>query len=100
MVDKKLEDQIVQFVAVTGASYVLLKVLKYILMDTRTRDAKKFLEHFGRLDVAIDSYFNDPKALSGASSRNRGGASTAPSSSKLTALFDQYKGSTITLDIE
>ncbi|KAF8660707.1 hypothetical protein AX16_001574 [Volvariella volvacea WC 439] len=71
MVDKKFEDQVTQFTNVTGAS---------------SKDARKFLEKYKRLDVAIDSYYNDPNQFGG---RSSGGASTT----KLNALFDKYKDS-------
>ncbi|PCH43160.1 DUF298-domain-containing protein [Wolfiporia cocos MD-104 SS10] len=60
-----LETSISQFVSVTGAS---------------TRDARRYLERHKRLDAAIDAFYNDPGAA-------RSGASTT----KLNALFDQYK---------
>ncbi|EAU87963.1 defective in Cullin neddylation protein 1 [Coprinopsis cinerea okayama7 len=85
MVDKKMEENIVQFVAVTGAT---------------TRDARRFLETYHRLDVAMDNYFNNPQQF--ANSKSRGHAqSAAPSTSKLNALFDKYKdpdGNEISID--
>ncbi|KAF8816905.1 hypothetical protein BYT27DRAFT_7205278 [Phlegmacium glaucopus] len=74
MVDKKLEENIVQFCAVTGAS---------------TRDARKFLETHKRLDVAMDAYYNNPHIFS--NSGRRKGDSAAPSSSKILTLFEKYK---------
>ncbi|RDB17739.1 Defective in cullin neddylation protein 1 [Hypsizygus marmoreus] len=73
MTDKRLEDNIVQFCGVTGAT---------------TRDARKFLEKYKRLDMAIDAYYNDPTALSSTPSRQ---TTSAPSTSKLTTLFNRYK---------
>ncbi|KAG9217845.1 hypothetical protein PLEOSDRAFT_1067985 [Pleurotus ostreatus PC15] len=79
-----MEDQIAQFCGVTGAS---------------TRDARKFLEKYKRVDIAIDAYYNDPNAFSGGSRRNND--SSGPSTSKLNSLFDKYKdpdGPEITID--
>ncbi len=58
----------------------------HTLMPRRPKEAKKFLEKHKRLDVAVDAYFHES-----AGRRQSGGASSA-SSSKLTALFDKYKG--------
>ncbi|KAF8900119.1 defective in Cullin neddylation protein 1 [Gymnopilus junonius] len=74
MPDKKLDNDIAQFCTVTGAS---------------ARDAKKFLEVHKRLDIAIDAYYTNPNAFS--NSGRRKGDSSAPSTSKLNQLFDQYK---------
>ncbi|KAF8154226.1 hypothetical protein B0H34DRAFT_82003 [Crassisporium funariophilum] len=74
MVDKKLEDNIAQFCAVTGAS---------------TRDARKYLEAHKRVDIAVDAYYNNPNAFP--SSGRRKGETSAPSTSKLTQLFEKYK---------
>lgn len=74
MVDKKLEENIVQFCGVTGASI---------------KDAKKFLDRHKRLEVAIDAYYNDPTSLS-STARQQVNTST-PSTSKLNSLFDKYK---------
>jgi len=82
--DKKLEDNIVQFCAVTGVS---------------TRDARKFLETHKRLDIAIDAYYNNPHAFSIPGRRK--GDSSAPSNSKILQLFEKYKetgGDDITID--
>ncbi|KAH9837744.1 Cullin binding-domain-containing protein, partial [Rhodofomes roseus] len=70
VLDKAMNANIDQFVAVTGAS---------------ARDAKRFLEKYKRLDVAIDAFYGDPNALASA---QRSGVSTT----KITQLFDQYKG--------
>ncbi|KJA24926.1 hypothetical protein HYPSUDRAFT_200185 [Hypholoma sublateritium FD-334 SS-4] len=48
MVDKKLDADISQFCAITGAS---------------ARDARKFLEAHKRLDIAIDAYYTNPAAF-------------------------------------
>ncbi|TEB33879.1 DUF298-domain-containing protein [Coprinellus micaceus] len=74
MVDKKMDENIQHFCAITGAS---------------ARDAKKFLEYHGRLDVAADAYFNNPNAF--ASSSSKAARPSAPSTSKLNQLFDKYK---------
>ncbi|PPR05433.1 hypothetical protein CVT26_011311 [Gymnopilus dilepis] len=74
MPDKKLDNDIAQFCTVTGAS---------------ARDARKFLEAHKRLDIAIDAYYTNPNAFS--NSGRRKGDSSAPSTSKLNQLFDQYK---------
>lgn len=55
-----------------------------------TKDARKFLEKYKRVDIAIDAYYNDPNAFSGGSRRNND--SSGPSTSKLNSLFDKYKG--------
>lgn len=77
--DPQLEEKVVQFVNVTGAS---------------SKDARKYLEQYGRrVDHAIDAYYNQP-----VSSRRE---STGPSTSKLSQLFDHYKdpdGDDITVD--
>ncbi|KAF5366764.1 hypothetical protein D9758_006504 [Tetrapyrgos nigripes] len=71
MVDRKMEENIAQFCAVTGAS---------------VKDAKRFLEKYKKLDVAVDAYFNDPNPAPTPSRRHEG-----PSTSKLNTLFDKYK---------
>ncbi|KAJ7123697.1 Cullin binding-domain-containing protein [Mycena epipterygia] len=84
MVDRKMEENIAQFCGVTGAS---------------VKDAKKFLDKYKRVDVAIDAYYGDPAAL--ASTPTRAPAPAAASSSKLNTLFDKYKdpdGDEITVD--
>ncbi|KAH9922224.1 defective in Cullin neddylation protein 1 [Fomitopsis serialis] len=58
-----------QFVAITGAP---------------TRDAKRFLEKYKRLDVAIDAFYGDPNALASAQR-------STVSTTKINQLFDQYK---------
>ncbi|KAJ7447330.1 Cullin binding-domain-containing protein [Mycena galericulata] len=73
MVDRKMEENIAQFCGVTGAS---------------VKDAKKFLEKYKRVDVAVDAYYNDPNALSTPTRH----APPAASTSKLNTLFDKYKG--------
>ncbi|KAF7320495.1 Defective in cullin neddylation protein [Mycena chlorophos] len=77
MPDRKMEENIAQFCGVTGAS---------------VKDAKKFLEKYKRVDVAVDAYYGDGGSASSAPSspaprQQQHGAST----SKLNALFDKYK---------
>ncbi|KAJ7092420.1 defective in Cullin neddylation protein 1 [Mycena belliarum] len=82
MVDRKMEENIAQFCGVTGAS---------------VKDAKKFLEKYKRVDVAVDAYYGDPTALAAAPPLKAAAAST----SRLNALFDKYKdpdGAEITVD--
>lgn len=50
----------------------------------RPRDAKRYLEKYKRLDVAIDAYYTNPNGLPA----ERSSASTT----KINQLFDQYKG--------
>lgn len=56
----------------------------------RVRDAKRFLDKYKRVDAAMDAYYNDPTALNSPSKRPT--ESSAPSTSKLNALFEKYKG--------
>ncbi|KAJ7613736.1 Cullin binding-domain-containing protein [Mycena polygramma] len=83
MVDKKMEENIAQFCGVTGAS---------------VKDAKKFLEKYKRVDVAVDAYYGDPAAIASSPPPR---AAPAASTSKLNAIFDKYKdpdGTDITVD--
>ncbi|KAJ7703954.1 defective in Cullin neddylation protein 1 [Mycena rosella] len=83
MVDRKMEENIAQFCGVTGAS---------------VKDAKKFLDKYKRVDVAVDAYYGDPAALAAVPAPPR---AAAASTSKLNALFDKYKdpdGAEITVD--
>ncbi|KAJ7493495.1 Cullin binding-domain-containing protein [Mycena latifolia] len=73
MVDKKMEENIAQFCGVTGAS---------------VKDAKKFLDKYKRVDVAVDAYYGDPQALAAAAPPPK---AAAASTSKLNTLFDKYK---------
>ncbi|EDR09590.1 uncharacterized protein LACBIDRAFT_293835 [Laccaria bicolor S238N-H82] len=75
MVDRKLDENISQFCAVTGAS---------------ARDARKFLEAHKRVDVAIDAYYNDPNAFS-TPTKQKARDTGPPSTGKLSTLFDKYK---------
>ncbi|KAI0673143.1 hypothetical protein C8Q78DRAFT_702535 [Trametes maxima] len=65
--DREMDDRVMQFSSVTGAS---------------SKDARRYLTKYKRLDQALDAYYNDPGA----------GARSTASSSKLGALFDKYKG--------
>ncbi|KAL1943222.1 hypothetical protein VTO73DRAFT_4297 [Trametes versicolor] len=74
--DREMEDKIAQFSSVTGAS---------------TKDARRYLTKYKRLDQALDAFYSDPSA----------GARATASTSKLAALFDKYKepdGDDITID--
>ncbi|KAF5376734.1 hypothetical protein D9615_007893 [Tricholomella constricta] len=73
MGDRRMEDNIVQFCGVTGAS---------------TREARKYLEKYKRVDMAVDAFYNNPSEFA-ASTRHQPPA--APSTSKLTTLFNKYK---------
>jgi hypothetical protein len=65
-------------------------LILYILSICSVKEAKRFLEkHSKKLDVAIDAYYNDPAAMAAAARRHE---SSGPSTSKLSALFDKYKG--------
>lgn len=75
MVDRKLDENISQFCAVTGAS---------------ARDARKFLEAHKRVDVAIDAYYNDPNAFN-TPTKQKARDTGPPSTIKLSTLFDKYK---------
>ncbi|KAF8181056.1 Cullin binding-domain-containing protein [Pholiota molesta] len=74
MVDKKLDNDVAQFCSITGAS---------------ARDARKFIETHKRLDVAIDAFYTNPGAFASSARRKD---SSVPSTSKLSQLFDSYKG--------
>lgn len=50
----------------------------------RPREAKRYLEKYKRLDVAIDAYYTNPNGLPA----ERSSASVT----KIGQLFDQYKG--------
>ncbi|KAJ7735955.1 defective in Cullin neddylation protein 1, partial [Mycena metata] len=77
MVDRKMEENIAQFCGVTGAS---------------VKDAKKFLEKYKRVDVAVDAYYGDPTAFAApAPAAHTGRTPHGPSTSKINAVFDKYK---------
>jgi DCN1-like protein 1/2 len=54
------------------------------------KDAKRFLDKYKRVDIAMDAFYNDPAAMSVTPKHQ--GVSSAPSTSKLNMLFDKYKG--------
>ncbi|KZT21290.1 hypothetical protein NEOLEDRAFT_761209 [Neolentinus lepideus HHB14362 ss-1] len=73
-----MEEKISQFVAITGAS---------------SRDAKRLIEQYKHVEVAINAYYNE--------SSSRTSSQSGASTSKLNGLFDQYKdpdGDSITVD--
>jgi DCN1-like protein 1/2 len=79
MADRRTDDNIAQFCSITGAS---------------TKDAKKLLDKYKRLDVAIDAYYGESSSASGTDKQ-------AVSTAKLNSLFDKYKdpdGTEITID--
>jgi DCN1-like protein 1/2 len=53
------------------------------------KDAKKFLDKYKRVDLAVDAYYTDPNQF-GPSSTSR--KSDSERISRLNALFDKYKG--------
>lgn len=55
------------------------------------KDARKYLEKYKRVDIAVDAYYGDPAAIASASPQRTPGPPAA-STSKLNALFDKYKG--------
>jgi len=56
------------------------------ITNLNQKDATKYIQKFGRADLAIDAFFNDPNALSSVS------LSKQPIQiQKLNALFDKYK---------
>jgi len=72
--NKEMEENIAQFCGVTGAS---------------VKDARRFLDKYKRVDVAVDAFYNDPSAMAAAAKRQT--ENSGPSTSKLHALFDRYK---------
>ncbi|KAJ4480892.1 defective in Cullin neddylation protein 1 [Lentinula aciculospora] len=69
---KVSDGEIASFCAVTGVS---------------SKDARKFLEKHKRLDAAVDAYYSNPNAFATLSKSQ----TSAPSTSKLDALFEGYK---------
>lgn len=49
------------------------------------KDAKRFLAEYKRVDIAVDAFYNEPVQA-------RQASIPQPSTSKLNALFDKYKG--------
>ena len=52
------------------------------------KDAQRFLAKYKRVDVAVDAYYSDPQAFASTARAKEPAAST----SKITELFEQYKG--------
>jgi len=74
-----MDDKISQFCSITGAS---------------TKDAKRYLAEYKRVDFAVDAFYNEPVQA-------RQAPTPQPSTSKLNTLFDKYKdkdGDDITVD--
>ncbi|KAF8636100.1 hypothetical protein AX17_003805 [Amanita inopinata Kibby_2008] len=71
MTDRRTEESIARFCAITGAS---------------PKDGRKFIDRYKRLDVAIDAYYGDSTSPAA-----RHGDRPPPSTSKLSALFEKYK---------
>lgn len=61
-----------------------------IVRVIRTRDAKKFLDKYKRVDIAIDAFYNDPSEFSAPPPRHT--STSMPSTSRLHTLFSKYKG--------
>lgn len=68
---RQMQENVAQFCAITGAS---------------TKDAKRMLEKYKRLDAAVDAYYSG--GFQPSSPARTAGAST----SKITELFEKYKG--------
>ncbi|KAI0062982.1 DUF298-domain-containing protein [Artomyces pyxidatus] len=66
---KASEEMVAQFCGITGAS---------------VKEAKRYIDKYKRVDVAVDTYYNEAPAA-------RAKDPAAPSTSKLTQLFDKYK---------
>jgi DCN1-like protein 1/2 len=68
------------------------------------KDATKYIQKYGKADLAIDAYFNDPNTMFTASStQNRRDSTTQSQAQKLNVLFDGYKargepGDSISID--
>ena len=60
---------------------------------SRVKDAKRFLGTYKRVDIAIDAFYNDASSVAATARRHE--TITAPSTSKLNLLFDNYKGTYI-----
>jgi DCN1-like protein 1/2 len=65
-----MQEMIAQFCGITGAS---------------TQDARRYLDKYKRLDTAVDMYYTSPLPQS---TQHASG----PSNTKITALFEKYKG--------
>lgn len=55
----------------------------------RVKDARRFLDKHKRVDIAMDAFYNDAAAMASAVKNQ---TESSPSTSKLNALFDTYKG--------
>jgi len=58
------------------------------------KEATKYIQKYGRADIAIDAYFNDPNALASTAaspSQGRRESSAQSQGQKLNALFDRYR---------
>lgn len=56
------------------------------------KDATKYIQKYGKAELAIDAYFNDPDAMVGISSQQIRRDSTGQSQAhKLNTLFDKYR---------
>lgn len=54
----------------------------------RTKDARKFMDKYKRLDAAMDAYYTDPSQFGGGSSKRV----ETDRTTRLNSLFDKYKG--------
>ncbi|KAG6811503.1 hypothetical protein H0H92_007105 [Tricholoma furcatifolium] len=87
MADRKMEESLLQFTSITGAS---TDREGGIVGPFSTREARKYLDKYRRADVAIDAYFNNPNEFSGPT-RQQTAPTAPPSNTKLTTLFNNYK---------
>jgi DCN1-like protein 1/2 len=61
--------------------------------DMPIKDATKYIQKYGRVELAIDAYYNDPDATVSASpAQNRRDPTAQSQLQKLNVLFDKYKG--------
>lgn len=58
---------------------------QFVACPRSTKEAKRFLAEYKRVDIAVDAYYNEPV-------QSRQASIPQPSTSKLNALFDTYKG--------
>jgi len=57
------------------------------------KDATKYIQKYGKAELAIDAYYNDPDAMVSASAtQNRRDSAAQSQAQKLNLLFDKYKG--------
>ena len=64
-----------------GRSHVSRTIASLVVVAARTKDAKKYITKYRRLDLAVDAFYNSPPT-----------PAPQASTSKLNALFDKYKG--------